>query len=99
MHIVYARSRQGTRAQQLGACTPDHLRPAAQVAVPKYMQLRLEPASGNSMQPGARLTQEIHVTNSQQGTKALALRLRIAFSLNGVQRQEQAEVRDLPPDF
>ena len=63
------------------------------------MQLRLEPASGNSMQPGGRLTQEVHVTNSQQGAKALALRLRIAFSLNGVQRQEQAEVRDLPPEY
>ena len=61
------------------------------------MQLRLDPASGNSLSPGYRLTQQIHVTNSQQGTKALALRLRIAYSQNGSQRQEQAEVRDLPP--
>ena len=72
---------------------------AVQVAVPKYMQLRLDPASGNAMPPGGRLVQEIHVTNSQQGVKALALRLRIAFSLDGVQRQETAEVRDLPQEF
>ena len=68
-----------------------------QVAVPKYMQLRLDPASGNTLSAGSRVTQQIHVTNSQQGTKALALRLRIAYSQNGSQRQEQVEVRDIPP--
>ena len=54
---------------------------ALQAAVPKFMQLRLDPASGSSLQPnnGNSLTQVLHVTNSQQGTKALAMRLRISF--------------------
>ena len=52
-----------------------------QAAVPKFMQLRLDPASGSSLQPnsGNSLTQVLHVTNSQQGTKSLAMRLRISF--------------------
>ncbi|KAK9838207.1 hypothetical protein WJX84_012119, partial [Apatococcus fuscideae] len=69
-----------------------------QAAVPKFMQLRLDPASGSSLQPnsGNSLTQLLHVTNSQQGTKALAMRLRISFKRAGEQKLEQCEVRGFP---
>jgi hypothetical protein len=46
-----------------------------QAAVPKFMQLRLSPASGTSLSPGgAPVTQRISVTNSMQAGFALPLR-------------------------
>ena len=49
--------------------------------MPKFLQLKLDPASGSSLQAnsGNSLTQVLHVVNSQQGSKALAMRLRISF--------------------
>ena len=62
------------------------------------MQLKLDAASGNSLPAygGSTLTQQLHITNSQHGTKSLALRLRISYSLDGASKLEQAEVKDLP---
>ena len=62
------------------------------------MQLKLDTASGNSLPPygASTVTQQLHITNTQHGTKSLALRLRIAFTVNGANRLEQAEVKDLP---
>jgi AP-1 complex subunit gamma-1 len=62
---------------------------ALQAAVPKYLQLRLEPASGTSLPPAgaaaaASVTQRMHVTNSAQGQKPLALRLRVVYARGGV---------------
>jgi AP-1 complex subunit gamma-1 len=56
---------------------------ALQAAVPKYLTLKLEPASGTSLpanNPGATITQRMHVTNASQGSKPLALRLRIVLA-------------------
>lgn len=69
-----------------------------QAAVPKFMQLKLDAASGNRLQPhgSGSITQLLHITNTQHGIKPIALRLRISFSVDGQQRLEQAEVKDLP---
>ena len=69
-----------------------------QAAVPKFMQLKLDAASGSTLQSmgGNSVTQQLHVTNSQHGNKPLAFRLRISFTLDGASRLEQAEVKDLP---
>lgn len=71
---------------------------AWQAAVPKFMQLKLDAASGNRLQPhgSGSITQLLHITNTQHGIKPIALRLRISFSVDGQQRLEQAEVKDLP---
>ncbi len=69
-----------------------------QVAVPKFMQLRLDPASGNALQPGGPpITQSIHLTNSAHGQKAVVLRLRLSYVVNGHTTVEMAEVNNLPP--
>ena len=67
-----------------------------QAAVPKFMQLKLDPASGNALPAGAVVTQRLHVNNGQHGVKPLVLRLRIAYTADGAARMEQVEVKNLP---
>ena len=40
---------------------------SVQVAVPKFMTLKLSPASSNTLTPSQAITQKIEVTNSQHG--------------------------------
>jgi len=69
-----------------------------QVAVPKFMQLRLDPASGSALQPGGTaVTQSVHLTNSMHGQKPMALRLRVSYVVAGQTHVEMAEVGNLPP--
>eukprot|EP00873_Tetraselmis_striata_P041902 jgi/Tetstr1/462166/TSEL_007231.t1 len=69
-----------------------------QAAVPKFMQLRLDPASGTALQPGGEpVTQTIHVTNTMHGQKPIALRLRISYVHNAATKVEMCEVSGLPP--
>jgi len=69
-----------------------------QAAVPKFMQLRLDPASGNALGPNSSstATQNLHVTNTMHGQKPLVMRLRIAFTRNGEAKLEQAEIKNFP---
>jgi hypothetical protein len=51
-----------------------------QAAVPKFMKLTLLPASGDALPArGAPVTQLIRLDNSQQGAKAIALRLKLLW--------------------
>ncbi|EFJ49536.1 hypothetical protein VOLCADRAFT_101862 [Volvox carteri f. nagariensis] len=73
-----------------------------QVAVPKFMQIKLEPASGTVLPPrgGGGVSQKIYVNNSQHGVKQLVMRLRITFtSAGGHAHEELAEVANFPPGF
>ena len=69
-----------------------------QCAVPKYIQLKMEQASGSALAPGtgAEIRQMIAVTNTLQGQKPLMMRLKIEFALDGAPRSEMVEVRDFP---
>ena len=71
---------------------------ALQAAVPKTMSLSMRAASGDSVPANGagRVTQRLDVTNSQHGTKALAMRLRLAWNAGGAAVVEQATV-DFPP--
>ena len=71
-----------------------------QAAVPKQMQLRLDPASATSLPPhsSGAVTQRLHVQNSVPG-KALVMRLRISYQLDGRQVQEQGECSNFPPGY
>jgi AP-1 complex subunit gamma-1 len=51
-----------------------------QVAVPKYLKSAIQPASGNTVQPGMKQTQTFTITNSMHGQKPLMLRLKLDFS-------------------
>ncbi len=68
-----------------------------QAAVPKFMQLKLAPASGSTLPPGGSVTQRISVTNSMHGQKPLVMRLRIAYATAvGGATTQQAEVKNFP---
>ncbi|KAJ1281505.1 hypothetical protein BS78_04G311100 [Paspalum vaginatum] len=69
-----------------------------QAAVPKFIQLRLDPASGNTVPSNANgsVTQGLSVTNNQQGQKPLAMRIRMSYKVNGEDRLEQGQVSNFP---
>lgn len=69
-----------------------------QAAVPKFMQLRLDPASGNALgaHGSSSAMQNLHVTNTMHGQKPLVMRLRIAYTREGEAKLEQAEVKNFP---
>lgn len=74
------------------------LPPFVQAAVPKYMQLRLEPATGTVL-PAlgvGSVSQKLHVTNTLQGQKPLVMRLRVNYSKGGQPVLQQLEVNSFP---
>ena len=66
--------------------------------MPKFMQLRLDPASGTALgaHGGSSAMQTLHVTNTMHGQKPLVMRLRIAYTRDGEAKLEQAEVKNFP---
>lgn len=68
-----------------------------QAAVPKYLQLRLEPASGSTVGAlGGVVTQLLHAVNSMAGQKQLVMRLRVNYVKAGQPVQHQLEVNNFP---
>lgn len=69
-----------------------------QAAVPKFVQLQLETASSNILPASGNgsITQTLRVTNSQQGQKALAMRLRVSYKVNGEEGLELGQVNNFP---
>ncbi|KAG2662351.1 hypothetical protein PVAP13_1KG524400 [Panicum virgatum] len=69
-----------------------------QAAVPKFIQLKLDPASGNTVPANGNgsVTQGLSVTNNQQGQKPLAMRIRMSYKVNGEDRLEQGQVSNFP---
>jgi len=69
-----------------------------QAAVPKFIELRLDPASGNTVPANGNgsVTQGLNVTNNQQGQKPLAMRIRMSYKVNGKDRLEQGQVSNFP---
>ncbi|KAF8369262.1 hypothetical protein HHK36_032729 [Tetracentron sinense] len=72
-----------------------------QAAVPKFVQLLLDPASSNTLPASGdgSITQSLRVTNSQHGKKPLAMRIRIAYKINKEDVTEQGQVNNFPPDL
>lgn len=69
-----------------------------EAAVPKYLQLKMEPASSQVLPPHSEsVTQSMVVTNSSNGEKPLLMKLRIGYSVNGQVVQEMAQVGNFPP--
>ncbi|KAG9144332.1 hypothetical protein Leryth_019427 [Lithospermum erythrorhizon] len=69
-----------------------------QAAVPKFLQLHLEPASSNTLPASANgsITQKLRVTNSQHGKKSLVMRVRIAYKVNGNDALEEGQISNFP---
>ncbi|KAJ0667110.1 putative adaptor protein complex AP-1, gamma subunit [Helianthus annuus] len=72
-----------------------------QAAVPKFLQLHLEPASSNTL-PGngnGAITQKLRVTNSQHGKKSIVMRIRISYRLNNKDVLEEGQISNFPRDL
>ncbi|KAI9169802.1 hypothetical protein LWI28_017964 [Acer negundo] len=69
-----------------------------QAAVPKFLQLHLDPASSNTLPASGTgsVTQTLRVTNSQHGKKSLVMRIRIAYKLNNKDVLEEGQISNFP---
>ncbi|GAA0145222.1 membrane traffic protein [Lithospermum erythrorhizon] len=69
-----------------------------QAAVPKFLQLHLEPASSNTLPASGNesITQKLRVTNSQHGKKSLVMRVRIGYKVNNKDVLEQGQISNFP---
>lgn len=65
------------------------------------MRLTLSQISSQEIPAGSSrsITQEMNIVNSQEGSKPLALRLRISYSYNGQQIVETKTINKLPSDY
>ncbi|GAA0150042.1 membrane traffic protein [Lithospermum erythrorhizon] len=69
-----------------------------QAAVPKFLQLHLEPASSNTLPASGNesITQKLRVTNSQNGKKSLVMRVRIGYKVNNKDVLEEGQISNFP---
>merc|ERR1719502_819885 len=69
-----------------------------QVAVPKYMQLKMTPPSSPSVPPNnaGKTTQQFKVANSMHGQKPVILRVKLEYSTMGQQVSEMGQVDNFP---
>lgn len=69
-----------------------------QVAVPKFLQLHLDPASSTTLPANSNglVTQKLRITNSQHGKKALVMRIRISYKMNDKDALEEGQISNFP---
>lgn len=68
-----------------------------QVAVPKYMKIKMEPASTNAIPAnGGEVKQRMILKNQMHGTKKIRLRIRLSYVTNGKVITEQTQIDSLP---
>ncbi|RDX96416.1 AP-1 complex subunit gamma-2, partial [Mucuna pruriens] len=67
-----------------------------QAAVPKFLQLHLDPASGNTLTASGNgfITQNMRITNCQPGKKSLVMRIKIAYKINGKDTLEEGQINN-----
>ncbi|TKY69842.1 AP-1 complex subunit gamma-1 [Spatholobus suberectus] len=72
-----------------------------QAAVPKFLQLHLDPASSITLPAAGNgsITQNLKITNSQHGKKSLVMRMRIAYKTNGKDTLEEGQINNFPRDL
>ncbi|KAL2903197.1 AP-1 complex subunit gamma-2 [Bienertia sinuspersici] len=69
-----------------------------QAAVPKFLQLQLDPASSTTLPANGNgsITQNMRVTNSQHGKKSMAMRIRIGYKVDGKDVLEEGQISNFP---
>lgn len=71
-----------------------------QLAVPKYMQTNMKPATSGTIVAGGNASQTVILSNSMHGSKSVQLRYRIQYAVGdgGIVREQGAvSAADLPP--
>eukprot|EP01090_Pellita_catalonica_P000471 TRINITY_DN1032_c0_g1_i6.p1 TRINITY_DN1032_c0_g1~~TRINITY_DN1032_c0_g1_i6.p1 ORF type:complete len:293 (+),score=53.84 TRINITY_DN1032_c0_g1_i6:131-1009(+) len=68
------------------------------VAVPQYLQLKVDPPSGTALAPNktGNVTQQFVITAASP-TQQLAVRLRVQYSIGNTKVEDQATVTSFPP--
>ncbi|KAI5679173.1 hypothetical protein M9H77_10123 [Catharanthus roseus] len=69
-----------------------------QAAVPKFLQLHLDPASSTTLPASGNgsITQKLRITNSQHGKKSLVMRIRIAYKKDDKDALEEGQISNFP---
>jgi len=68
-----------------------------QVAVQKYMTLKLQQISSTDVLPGPRQANQcLSITNQQEGAKPLALRIKVGYNCGGQPISEVKTINGLP---
>ncbi|XP_051144906.1 AP-1 complex subunit gamma-2-like isoform X2 [Andrographis paniculata] len=72
-----------------------------QAAVPKYLQMHLDPASSNTLPASNKgnIIQKLRVTNNQHGKKSLIMRLRITYKVNDKDAMEEGQISNFPREL
>ncbi|KAL2510383.1 AP-1 complex subunit gamma-2 [Forsythia ovata] len=72
-----------------------------QAAVPKFLQLHLDPASSDTLSASGNgsITQKLRVTNSLHGKKSLVMRIRISYKMNDKDILEEGQINNFPRDL
>lgn len=66
------------------------------VSLPKYIKFQLSPASSNLLSKESKVTQQLKLANSLHGSKPVAIRLRIVYTINGQPKTFEVFVENLP---
>jgi AP-1 complex subunit gamma-1 len=72
-----------------------------QVAVPKYITLKMQPPSSTTLNPGAgvsspAVTQVIRLENTQHGKKKIIIKVRLNYQINGQSVVEDTQISQFP---
>jgi AP-1 complex subunit gamma-1 len=68
-----------------------------QVAVQKYMTLKLQQISSSDVMPGPRTANQLlSISNQQEGAKPLALRIKVGYNCGGQPISEVKTINGLP---
>ena len=72
-----------------------------QVAVQKYMRLQLQGISSGDIAANSaqQVTQDMKIVNDQEGQKPLALKVRVAYTVNGQAVVETKVLNQLPTNY
>ncbi|KAL3672109.1 hypothetical protein V7S43_002773 [Phytophthora oleae] len=70
-------------------------------AFPKYIKLKMEPPTGDSVPPnnGGTVTQVVKIQNSMQGEKPVLMRIKLEFFVNGSKVEDMATVNNFPSNI
>ncbi|KAM7252282.1 hypothetical protein ACFE04_024165 [Oxalis oulophora] len=70
-------------------------------AVPRYLQLHLEPSSGNSLPANGNesVTQSFKVINTQHGKKPLLMKMKMSYKANNENVTEEGQVNNFPREL
>lgn len=71
-----------------------------EAAVPKYVRLQMQPASGQILPPHSDVvSQSMICVNTSNGERGLLMKLRIVYAINGAPVQDMGQVGNFPAGY